>query len=123
MQNKPAEPAHPGASQRPSTQGGRSVLATDLRITGDITSDGTIEVTGEIDGTITARTLVIGSEGRVTGTVSAETIELRGKLEGRISCQALTLRAAATLRADCTYAVLIIESGAHVEGRFTLAKP
>ncbi len=109
---------------RPTTipPAGRSVLAADVKIKGDLTALGTIEIMGEVDGKVSARNLVIGGEGRVKGTVSAETIEVRGHLEGRVSCESLTLRAAATVKADSTYSTLVIESGASVAGRFTLAK-
>ena len=42
----------------------RSVLSADLRVIGEITSTGIIEVLGEIDGTVTAHGLVVGGEGR-----------------------------------------------------------
>jgi len=100
----------------------RSVLAGDLKIKGDVTSDGTIEVLGEVDGKITARALIVGAEGRVKGAVSAETVEVRGRLDGKISCVSLTLRAAATVKADSSYSTLVIESGAQVEGHFSFAK-
>ncbi|MGB8815369.1 MAG: polymer-forming cytoskeletal protein [Paracoccaceae bacterium] len=128
MQNAPIDPkSAPPPPRQPSTSPApaatsRSVLAADLKIKGDLSSDGTIEVLGEIDGKVTARALIVGAEGRVKGTVSAETVEVRGLLDGRISCTALTLRAAASVKADSTYTTLIIESGATVEGRFTLAK-
>lgn len=113
------------AATRPSLNAGsdaRSVLAQDLRITGEITSTGSIEILGDIEGTISARSLVVGAEGRVKGQVSAETVEVRGKLEGTISTAVLTLRAAAHVLANVNYENLVIESGAQIEGRFTKAK-
>jgi cytoskeletal protein CcmA (bactofilin family) len=123
MQTKPAEPTAPAApASRTGSATSRSVLAADLKIKGDVTSDGTVEILGDVEGKITARALVIGAEGKVKGSVSAETVEVRGKLDGRISCNGLTLRAAASVRADSTYSTLVIESGASIEGRFTMAK-
>lgn len=107
---------------RTGNSASRSVLAADLWIKGDMTSDGTIEILGEVEGKISARALIVGGEGRIKGTVSAETVEVRGRLEGRISCTGLTLRAASSVKADSTYGTLIIESGAQVDGRFTFAK-
>jgi len=107
---------------RTASSASRSVLAADLKIKGDMTSDGTIEVLGEVEGKIAARALIVGNDGRVKGTVSAESVEVRGRLDGRISCSALTLRAASSVRADSTYSTVIIESGAQIDGRFTLAK-
>ncbi|MDZ4093441.1 MAG: polymer-forming cytoskeletal protein [Paracoccaceae bacterium] len=115
-------PADTGTPQRQTNGGGRSVLAADLRIKGDVTSQGTLEVMGEIEGTLTAQNLIVGAEGRVKGAVSAETVEIRGRTEGKISCAALILRAAASVKADVSYTTLIIESGAQIEGRFSRPK-
>ena len=100
----------------------RSVLSADLRVMGEITSTGIIEVLGEIDGTVTAHGLVVGGEGRVVGSVIAETVEVKGKLEGKVASGAFTLRAAAQVKADVHYTTLVIESGAQVEGRFNVNK-
>ena len=106
----------------PNPNAGKSVLASDLRITGEISSTGSVEVFGEIDGNLAARSLMIGSEGSVKGSVSAETIEVKGALDGRVSTQSFTLRASAKVEADITYTALVIESGAQIEGRFTRPK-
>jgi cytoskeletal protein CcmA (bactofilin family) len=109
----------PAESPRTTAAAGRSVIAQDVRIKGDIGSEGTVELMGQIEGKITARTLIVGADGFVKGTVMAETVEVRGKVEGKISCVTLTLRAAAQVTADSNYTTLAIESGAKVEGRFT----
>ncbi|MCZ8336233.1 MAG: polymer-forming cytoskeletal protein [Rhodobacteraceae bacterium] len=105
-----------------ASNAGKSILASDLRITGEITSSGAVEVYGDIDGTLSARNLLIGSEGAVKGTVSAETVEVKGKLDGRVSTEAFTLRSTAQVEADINYTSLVIESGAQIEGRFTRPK-
>jgi cytoskeletal protein CcmA (bactofilin family) len=117
----PLAPTAP-PQRAPNPNAGKSVLASDLRITGEISSTGAVEVFGEIDGNLAARSLMIGSEGSVKGTVSAETIEVKGALDGRVSTESFTLRATARVQADITYTGLIIESGAQIEGRFTRPK-
>ena len=70
------------APPRPASQtngSNRSVFSSDLRVTGEVSSLGTLEVLGEVDGNVTARGLIIGAEGRVSGTVQSETIEVRGQ--------------------------------------------
>ena len=100
----------------------KSILAQDLRITGEISSTGTIEVLGEIEGNLTARGLIVGAEGRMNGTVSAETVEVKGRLDGRVATQSFALRATAEVAADVSYTTLVIESGAQIEGKFSLNK-
>ena len=67
MFSKPADPTAP--LTRPTTgnlsSNNRSILSSDLRIVGDITSTGTIEVLGDVEGTLSAHGLVIGGEGTV----------------------------------------------------------
>ncbi len=123
MFSKTADPTSAPAP-RPTMPGSatKSVLAADLKISGDITSTGTVEVMGEIDGTLSAKSLTIGAEGRVTGSVTADQVEVRGKLDGQITSESFTLRAAAHVTADIIYQTLVIESGATIEGRFNKPK-
>lgn len=118
----PPAPPSRSPSSGAATNAGKSILASDLRITGEITSSGAVEVFGDIDGTLSARSLLIGGEGMVKGSVSAETVEVKGKLDGRVSTQSFTLRATAQVEADVNYTSLVIESGAQIEGRFTRPK-
>lgn len=109
-------------TKSPRSSAGRSVIGPDVVITGDIGSEGTVEILGRIDGKIAARTVVVGAEGRIAGSISAETVDLRGQLEGQISCAALTLRSVAQVRADVNYHNVSIESGAQIDGKFIRAK-
>jgi cytoskeletal protein CcmA (bactofilin family) len=126
MFSKTADPtAAPAPTPRPATPGGnagRSVLGADLKITGEITTTGSVEILGEIDGNITAHGLIIGQEGRVKGSVKAATVEVKGKLDGKVACDSFTLRSSAEVKADVTTGGIVIESGAVMEGRFLKAK-
>lgn len=125
MFSKTADPTtSPTVSAPPRTGGNtnKSVLAADLRITGEISSTGTIEVLGEVEGTVTSKGLIVGPEGRVSGTVSAENVEVRGKLDGAVATHGFALRASAEVQADVLYSTLMIESGAQIEGKFAMNK-
>lgn len=125
MFSKTADPTVAPAGTAPNRATGnttKSVLAADLRITGEVSSTGTIEVLGEIEGNISSKGLIVGSEGRVSGTVSAENVEVRGKLDGSVATHGFALRASAEVQADILYTTLMIESGAQIEGKFTMNK-
>lgn len=111
----PTAPSRPGGNSK-------SVLASDLRIVGEITSSGQIEVMGEVEGNLVAKGLVIGTEGRVAGTVNSDLVEVKGVLNGSVKSQSFTLRSTAEVQADVTYSTLSIESGAQIEGKFALNK-
>ena len=100
----------------------KSVLAADLAITGEVISSSAIEVLGKIDGKITAKSLTVGVEGRVKGSISADNVDLRGTFDGTIATQSLSLRASCAVQAEVRYTTLSIESGALVEGQFKVNK-
>ena len=111
-----AAPVRPASGSVSNT---RSVLASDLKIMGDVTSTGTVEVHGEVEGTLAAHTLTIAPEGAVNGQVAADSVEVKGRLDGRVDSATFTLRASAQVAADVSYNTLVIESGAQIEGRFS----
>jgi cytoskeletal protein CcmA (bactofilin family) len=125
MFSKTADPTSQPVIPRPTTPGGnagRSVLGADLRITGEVVTTGSVEVLGEIEGNITAHGLLIGQEGRVKGSIQAETVEVKGKLDGKVTCDTFTLRSTAAVKADVTTSGIVIESGAAMDGRFLRSK-
>lgn len=125
MFNKTADPTTSPVLRPPMPQGGnsaRSILGSDLRITGEISCSGTVEIMGEIDGNITAFAMIVGQEGRVSGSVKAESVEVKGRLDGKVDSRAFSMRSTSNVAADITYDTLVIESGAQIEGRFTRAK-
>ena len=119
-----AAPSSTSGTSRPATgsNANRSILGNDLKITGEITSAGTGEVFGEIDGNIAAEILTVGQEGRISGSVKAGMIEVKGHVDGKITTDSFTMRATAQVAADVTYSTVVIESGAQVEGRFSKPK-
>lgn len=118
--NTTAAPQRPAAGS--SASNNRSVFAPDLQIVGDVSTNGTVEVLGQVEGTIAAHHLTIGIEGSVQGQVAADTIDVKGKLDGRADANSFTLRAASQVVADVNYTSLVIESGAQIEGRFSRTK-
>jgi cytoskeletal protein CcmA (bactofilin family) len=117
----PTAPAVP-RPVAPGSNSARSVLGADLKITGEITSTGSVEILGEIDGNITANGLIIGQEGRVKGSITAHTVEVKGRLDGKVVCEVFTLRASSLVKADITTTGIVIESGAQIDGRFLKPK-
>lgn len=107
---------------RGKNSGGKSVLASDLRITGDIVCQGSVEIMGEVDGSVSAGTIIVSHEGNVKGTLTADNVELRGRMAGKIDTGGLTLRAAAQVQSEVNYTSVAIESGAQIEGSFKMKK-
>jgi cytoskeletal protein CcmA (bactofilin family) len=122
MNTKTAETDPSARNVRAGAPGGRTVLASDIRLSGDLASSGTVEILGQVTGDLAAQTLIVGAEGQVKGSVRAETVDVRGHLEGKVSCLSFTLRSSAIVTADVNYDQLTIESGAQIDGSFARAK-
>lgn len=116
MFNKTADQTAAPSTRASNT---KSILAADLKVSGEISSSGDVELAGEVDGNIAARSVAITSDGRMSGAVRADSLEVKGKLDGQVEAGSFTLRATAQVTADVTYSTVVIESGAQIEGRFT----
>jgi len=130
---KPLEPLKPNSSpptalsmqpQRRSGPGGdsgqKSVISNDLKIIGQglkIISQGTLQVDGEVEGDVAGSEVIIGEQGKVTGTVAAERVIVRGKISGVIRGMTVALQASARVEGDIHHMSLAIEQGAEFDGR------
>src|SRR5262245_61871813 len=121
---RPLDTASPGAGRAPlrsgSTEAGKSVISNDLKIIGQglkIISRGTLQVDGEIEGDVGGAELIIGEQGKVTGTVAAERVIVRGRISGVIRARTVALQASARVEGDIHHMSLAIEQGAEFDGR------
>lgn len=95
----------------------RSVLAGDLVVDGDVTSEGPVEVHGKIVGSARAPGIVIAAAGRIEGVVSAHDLTVEGAVSGSIVAREVRLATSAIVHADVLHERIAIESGAELEGR------
>ncbi|MBO6827058.1 MAG: polymer-forming cytoskeletal protein [Sneathiella sp.] len=93
-----------------------SIIAKGLVITGDLISDGEVQIDGLVTGNIQAETLTIGETSHVTGDIDAETITIRGKVDGNIRGGDVVMGETASVRGDVTNRSLNIEPGAKIDG-------
>ena len=94
----------------------KSYLSPDLQITGEIRSEGDIEVNGVIEGEISCRNLTIGQEAAFHGQAIADNVEVHGSLKGRIRAETVSLVNTANVEGDILHRSLSIEPGAVIEG-------
>jgi cytoskeletal protein CcmA (bactofilin family) len=95
----------------------RSLLAADLVIDGDVTSDGPVDVLGKIVGSASAPEVVVAATGRIEGTVSAHDLFVLGFVSGSVSARHVQLSLSAVVNADVLHERVVIEAGAVLEGR------
>ena len=96
------------------------MIGNDLKIIGQglkIISQGTLQVDGEVEGDVGGSEVIIGEKGKVTGTVAAERVIVRGQISGVIRGVTVTLQASSRVEGDIHHMSLAIEQGAEFDGR------
>jgi len=94
-----------------------SILSHDLVITGDVITDGDMQIEGRLEGNIKATTLTIGEQGAVSGTIKASVVNIHGKATGKITATTIQIHATANVTADLVQDNLSIENGAFFDGK------
>ncbi|MDX9861993.1 MAG: polymer-forming cytoskeletal protein [Rhodospirillales bacterium] len=93
-----------------------SIISTDMKIVGDLTSEGEIQVDGTVEGDIHSRHLLIGGTAQITGEIVAEVVEVYGTIHGQIKATTVSLAKTAHVVGDILHDNLSIEKGAFLEG-------
>jgi cytoskeletal protein CcmA (bactofilin family) len=117
-----AGPSTPPPLRRPEPSGaGKSVISNDLKIIGQgplkIITRGTLQVDGEVAGDVAGAEIIVGEQGKVTGTIAAERVIVRGTTSGIIRAMTVALEASARVEGDIHHMSLAIEVGAEFDGR------
>lgn len=95
-----------------------TILSQDLKIEGDITSLGLVEIEGFVKGTIKGKKIIIREEGAVEGEIHAENLTIKGKFDGTIKAKAINASDRAVITGNIEYNTLSVEDGASIDGQF-----
>jgi len=127
----PETPASSSSSSSDATTGGRpasndrprasiggvpSIISADLTITGNLHSDGDIQIDGQVTGDVLSRSLTIGQGAKVKGTVRADEVKIAGNLEGEVHAANISISSSARVTGDLLHKSLSIDSGAYIDG-------
>lgn len=93
-----------------------SIISSDLKITGDLLSEGEIQVDGRVNGDIRTRALVVGETAIVKGEIIADKVRVLGRVDGQIKAKIVKLAKTAHVVGDVLHEDLAIETGAFLEG-------
>jgi cytoskeletal protein CcmA (bactofilin family) len=94
----------------------RSVIDAWLTITGNLQSEGEVQVDGQIHGDIRCAHLTVGRDAMVNGNITAEEVVVRGKVTGTIRANRVILQDSAHVESEIFHKKLSIEEGACFEG-------
>jgi cytoskeletal protein CcmA (bactofilin family) len=117
--------APPSRSPRSAEQLPKSVIGNDLKIIGlglKIISQGTLQVDGDVEGDVEGVEVIIGEQGKVAGTVTADRVIVRGTVLGVIRGITISLQSSCHVESDIHHMSLAIEQGAHFHGHSRRAK-
>ncbi len=98
----------------------RSVIGSDITIAGSgirITTAGTLEIDGRIDGDVQGTQVIVGESGVINGTIAAEHVTVRGAVNGQVLGRDVILEGRSRVDGDVFHQKLTIAVGAHFEGR------
>ncbi len=109
--------AAPAKSASGPSQRGLSTLSSDLQFEGSISGGGDLQIDGAIKGDVRVGRLIVGETGAVEGNVSADYVEVRGRIVGGISGKQVKLIATAYVDGDITAEQMSIDIGAYFQGR------
>jgi cytoskeletal protein CcmA (bactofilin family) len=95
-----------------------SIIATGMRITGDVETNGTLKVDGRIEGSVLgARQMMLGRSGAIQGNVHAGEVVVGGTVEGAIVAdERLELQSSAVVNGDIDTKSIVVLEGARING-------
>jgi cytoskeletal protein CcmA (bactofilin family) len=104
------------ASSAPKGKAQASILSSDLTVVGNLRTTGDIQVEGTVEGDIRAHLLTVGESATIRGEIVADDIVVNGRVIGRVRGLKVRLTATARVEGDIIHKTIAIESGAHFEG-------
>lgn len=94
------------------------IIGKGLKVKGEITGSGSLEVEGEVDGRVALDQLTVAPGGVVTAEVSVHEIVVFGHCAGQVSAsKRVEIKASAHVVGDITSPALVLEEGAVFKGR------
>src|SRR5688572_10005980 len=94
-----------------------TVIGNGLKILGNVTAEGLVEVNGQIEGDLHCTSLIVSPKAQIVGSITAERVVVNGRVEGPIQGGEVVLKSQAHVVGDIHHQSLTIEKGAYFDGR------
>ncbi|MBV9550511.1 MAG: polymer-forming cytoskeletal protein [Alphaproteobacteria bacterium] len=96
---------------------GALFIGAGVELKGDVEVPGAASVDGKFEGTLKAKTLIVGQTGHVSGQISVETAEIRGMVEDHLTVRnRLVLRSSGSIAGTIAYSKIMVEEGGSISG-------
>ncbi len=96
-----------------------SIISADLKIVGDLHSNGDLQIDGAVEGDITSRSVTVGEGAVVRGSLVAENVRVYGAVFGQIKANSVTLAKTAKVEGNIVHQALSMEAGAALSGNLS----
>jgi cytoskeletal protein CcmA (bactofilin family) len=93
-----------------------SIVSANLRVTGDLESEGDIQIDGHVEGDVRSNSVTVGEHAVVSGAILAQTVHVSGTVKGQINGKTVELTRTAKVTGDIVHESLAIEAGAYIQG-------
>jgi cytoskeletal protein CcmA (bactofilin family) len=99
-----------------------SIIGPGMEVTGDLRSDGTIRIEGQVKGTIHAgKAVVVGKDGVVEGDITTQDAVLSGRVVGTVAAGSrLEIQASARIEGEIHARRVQLDEGAVLNGRILM---
>ena len=96
---------------------GTIFIGTGVEFKGDMVVPGCASVDGKFEGTLKAKSLIVGQSGNVSGQISVETAEIRGTVGDHLTVKSkLVVRATGSISGAVAYSKIMVEEGGELAG-------
>jgi len=93
-----------------------SIVSANLRVTGDLESEGDIQIDGHVEGDVRSNSVTVGEHAVVCGAILSQTVKVAGTVKGQINGRIVELSRTAKVTGDIVHESLAIEAGAFIQG-------
>ena len=93
-----------------------SIVSANLRVTGDLESEGDIQIDGAVEGDVRSNSVTVGEHAVVSGAIVAGHVHVAGTVKGQINGKTVELTRTAKVTGDIVHESLAIEAGAFIQG-------
>jgi cytoskeletal protein CcmA (bactofilin family) len=124
----PPAPRSPAATPAPAFRtgagrGGNTVIGPQIKISGELTGDEDVEISGRVEGTIHLRkNLVVSPSGNVEARIHAKNVTIAGKVKGDVTGdERVEIVASGSLEGNIRAPKIVISEGAHFRGNVDMS--
>ena len=100
-----------------------SVVSAECYFQGTLSVQGSLRVEGTLEGNVdNARHVIVASEGKIKGDVSAQMVVCGGAIEGNVCAEMLEVLGPASIKGDIRAKKMVVEEGGRIAGQCVIGE-